>query len=64
MTKIIIHNERNANKSGDVYLNGWKLRGGIGFNPHPQDVYFMDDESAKKFLDDNIHKVVSVKKLK
>jgi len=31
--------------------------------PWPQDVYYMDEPSAKKFLDDNISKILSVEEL-
>jgi hypothetical protein len=34
------------------------------WKPWPQDVYYMDDESAKVFVDDNAGRILSAKKMK
>jgi hypothetical protein len=60
MVKIIMHNPRNRQKAHS-HGEGWRAED--NWKPLPQDVYYMDEKSAKKFLDDNITKVVSVKKL-
>ena len=57
MVKITMHNPRNEQKafSHNAAEYNWE--------PLPQDVYYMDDKSAKKFLDNNVVKVASVKEL-
>ena len=32
-------------------------------DPFPQDIYYMDSVSAKRFLDDNITKILSIEEL-
>ena len=54
-----MHNLKNKQKAG-YFGRQWTED---SWKPRPQDVYYMDEKSAKKFLDDNITKIVSVKKL-
>lgn len=51
MTRIVIHNRKNWPHDPKT----WK--------PWPQDIYYMDDESAKAFVDYNMGRILSVKKL-
>ena len=61
MVKIVVHNPKNRTDS----LTGlpWALTPSMVVEPWPQDVYYMDSESAKKFLDDNIPRIISIKEL-